>query len=182
MPDIRVIQTAGEFSVTLDWLLQPWGLDQTQELTTAVIIALGTDSLAGASDRLPDPDSDDRRGWWGDIDADEIWDGWPLGCRLWLLWREKIVDANAQWGSTVARAQLYAYEAVQPFIDKRICSGIDIQAARTGIDRIDVAVTLFRGPLPAISLLFQGMWDEFIRNALGSPPAERLRPLSLPPA
>lgn len=83
--------------MTLDWLQTPTGLiDETNELVTAFLVALGSDAAAAASDVLPDPRSDDRRGWWGDLNAAAIWNGWPLGSKLWLLTRAKILDAAAR--------------------------------------------------------------------------------------
>src|SRR5215472_15553230 len=103
MPDVRLVQQSifpYQTDVSVDWLLRADGtLDDSQALATAVIVALGTDRLADVTDVLPDPDSTDRRGWWGDLDAQEVWDGWPIGSRLWLLKRDKITDAGAARGS-----------------------------------------------------------------------------------
>ena len=83
MTDIRIVQIATPEVVTLDWLMTPIGeIDTTQELATAVTVALGTDRLALVADELPDPNDNDRRGWWGDLDAEQIHDGWPIGTRL----------------------------------------------------------------------------------------------------
>jgi len=159
MTDIRVIQIKGPFEITLDWLMtNHMMLDETQELATAIIVALGTDRLASPDDILPDPDSEDRRGWWGDLDAEAIWGGWPIGTRCWLLERSKITGPEAFEGSTVARAEFYVREALRPFVDKRIASHVDVEAIRVGRDRIDVRVAIFRGPLPAIELRFQQLW------------------------
>src|ERR1700740_1458414 len=68
VPDIRLVQNNvfPNYSVTVDWLLQPNGqVDDTQALATAVIVALGTNGLASDDDVLPDPDSTDRCGWGG---------------------------------------------------------------------------------------------------------------------
>ena len=105
MPDIRLVPVATPDVVTWDWLQTPAGLlDETNELITAVLIAFNSDAVAAPSDVLPDPRSDDRRGWWGDMDAATIWSGWPLGSKLWLLTRASIVDQNAREGATVTRA------------------------------------------------------------------------------
>src|ERR1700750_2247663 len=93
VPDIRLVQQ-NQFptrqEVTCDWLLLADGtLDDTQALATAIIVALGTDALADKDDILPDPDSTDRCGWWGNLDADLIWGGWDIGSKLWLLRRSK---------------------------------------------------------------------------------------------
>lgn len=160
MTDIRIIQVKTPFELTLDWLKTPFGmLDETQELATAVIVALGTDRLADADDTLPDLDSTDRRGWWGDIDAEVIWGGWTIGTRCWLLTRSKIVGAESVEGATVARAELYVREAIRPFITNRVASRYLVSAERTARDRIDVSVIIYRGPLPAIELRYQLFWD-----------------------
>lgn len=168
MPDIRLIQNTDFPSVeavTIDWLLLPNGtLDTTDPLASAVIVALGTDRLALATDTLPDPDSDDRRGWWGDLDAETIWNGWPIGTRIWLLSREKITGTGARQGSTLARAENYVREAVQPFVDKRIASSVEVKASRIGLNRIDVLVRLYRGPKLAVELRYSDLWDEQIGN------------------
>jgi phage gp46-like protein len=164
MADIRLVQNT-QFPITtnvgIDWLLLPDGtLDDTQALATAVIMALGTDALASPTDILPDPDSTDRRGWWGDLDAEEIWDGWPIGSLLWLLKRDKIVGAQARTGATVTRVENYIRQAIQPFIDRRIGSELYVKADRVGIERIDALIRIYRGPILEIELRFQVLWDE----------------------
>ncbi|MGD9766588.1 MAG: phage GP46 family protein [Pseudolabrys sp.] len=163
MPDIRIVNSGDElsFSPALDWLIRPDGqLDDSQALVTAVLVALGTDRHAEADDALPDPDSDDRRGWWGDLDAQDIWDGWPIGSRLWLLERAKITGGTARDGSLLARTEEYVREALYPFIDRRIASAVDVTVARTDLNAVAVTVTLRRGPLPAIEMRFNDFWSE----------------------
>lgn len=165
MPDIRLIQNTQfpKYSVTVDWsLLSDGTLDDTQALATAVIVALGTDHLADASDLLPDPDDTDRRGWWGDFDSEEIWDGWPIGSRLWLLQRDKITGSGAQRGATTVRVEHYIYEAIQPFLDRRIGSHLFVEATRADDSRIDALVRIFRGPKLEIELRYSVLWDGVI--------------------
>lgn len=168
MGDIRLVQH-GEFprqySVTIDWqLLDNGTLDDTQALATSVIIALGTDRLADVYDELPDPDSTDRRGWWGDIDAEEIWGAWPIGTRLWLMSREKIVGPGTPEGATVVRIEQYIREAIQPFVDYRIASSFDVSVARVGRDRIDALITIYRGPSNPVELRYQMLWSGIIQE------------------
>lgn len=162
--DLR--QTAALPGTLMDWVLTSEGLSEEEELATAVRVALGTDSLASVeeAEHLPDIDSTDRRGWWGDLDAEEIWNGWPIGCKNWLLLRSKIADTNSVEGATVVRAERYTYEALRPFIDRRICTKISINARRVGRQEIDVSVTMFRGPLQAIELEFAFLWDQIISS------------------
>lgn len=161
VPDIRLVQNNAfpKYSVTLDWWLLPDGmLDDRMALATAVMVALGTDALAGTDDDLPDPDSTDRAGWWGDLDAD-IWDGWPIGSKLWLLKRAKINSVNSREGATVVRVDHYIRTAIQPFVDRKVCSGFDVWTSRVDDQRIDALVRIYRGPLPSIDLRYEILWD-----------------------
>jgi phage gp46-like protein len=165
--DIRFVQNTffPEYSVSVDWALIGGSLDDRQALATAVIVALGTDRLAEPTDVLPDPDSTDRGGWWGDLDAEEIWAGWPIGSRLWLLRRAKIEDPGSARGATVTRVEAYIHEALQPFIDLRICSRLEVNAARVSRQRIDARIRMYRGDILMIDLPYQVLWDDMIRGA-----------------
>jgi phage gp46-like protein len=165
MSDIRLVQNTAfpKYSVTVDWsLMQDGTLDTDQQLATAVIVALGTDALASRDDLLPDPDSTDRAGWWGDLDAQEIWDGWPIGTKLWLLKRSKIEGPGSEYGATVERVEQYIKDALQPFIDRRIASGMRVKAERTGRETIEAIVRLYRGPRLAVELRYEVLWDDII--------------------
>lgn len=158
--NIRVVQKREDYGLTLDWLMTPQGtLDDGDELASAVIVAFGTDRLADADDELPSPTDTDRRGWWGDMEAREIWGGWPIGSRLWLLSRAKIAGEKAREGATVARVERYLREAMQPFVDARIATQVAIKVERVGRDGIAADITLFRGPRPAVELRFANLWD-----------------------
>lgn len=161
--DVRYLQQRDglPYAVSLDFFMTSLNLiDDGLDLQSAFIVALGTDALASPSDALPDPDDTDRRGWWGDADAEEIWGGWPVGSKLWLLHRSKITSPASADGGTVFRAQSYSRDAVQPFIDNAIISGAEIDAARVAIDRIDVSIIALRGPDPAVELRYAELWDE----------------------
>jgi phage gp46-like protein len=161
MTDIRVVEVVSLEAMTMDWLLKDDGtLDESEELATAVSVALGTDALSDIEEIIPDPDSQDRRGWWGDYQALEIWEGWPIGCKNWLLRRAKINDQASLEGPTVQRARVYTEQALQPFIDRQICTAIDVTAWRVGLDRIYVNVIMYRGPKQDIALQFQILWSE----------------------
>jgi phage gp46-like protein len=167
VPDIRLVQdTRGpRYSVSVDWaLLDDGTLDDTQALASAVIVALGTDALANPGDILPDPDSTDRGGWWGDMDAAELFGGWPIGTRLWLLKRSKIVGMEDPEGATIARVEQYIREAIQPFVDQKMATSFDVEATRVGVQRIDTYVVIYRGPKTPVELRFQVLWDEIERG------------------
>jgi len=167
--DVRFLQLADKkpfnYAVELDWLLTDMNLiADGLDLQSAVIVALGTDALAGVSDVLPDPDATDRRGWWGDLDADEIWNGWPVGCKLWLLSRAKITGPLAQEGSTIGRALSYTREAMRPFTQRRIATTIDVDVQQVDTQRIDVGIVLWRGPTREVELRYSELWDELGRR------------------
>jgi phage gp46-like protein len=176
MPDLRLVQyTDFPMSFVIDFLLMSDGtLDDTQALATAVIVALGTNRLAAPTDLLPDPDSTDRQGWWGDLDAEEIWNGWPIGCRLWLLRRSKIVGTEAIGGATVTLVEQYIREAIQPFVDLKIASDMDVKAARVGVERIDARVRLYRGSAVVVDLMYEVLWYEIIGQVTTSYAAQPL--------
>ena len=170
--DIHIVNKFTNLAIWDDWLFNEHGfLDETEVLANVVKVALLTNRRADMSEILPDPDSDNREGWWGDFDAEVIWEGWPIGCRNWLLGRAKIIGPGTSEGATVIRAEEYTRNALQPLIDKRICTAIEVVAERVKIQgtssqihRIDVNVTVFRGPRAEVELQFQDLWSE-IREA-----------------
>ena len=154
MVDIKTEQAISLEAISTDWLVAPSGaLASDDDLATAFRIALLTDRRALADDELPD-DGDDLRGWWADLEAEEIWNGWPIGSRLWLLGRAKIT------AETVARAEQYCQEALQPFIGRRIVSRIDIVLERIGQASIGGTIMAYRGPARAVDLRFEELWNE----------------------
>jgi phage gp46-like protein len=161
MTDIKLQQQVDLRGTFMDWLqLADGTLSEEEELATAVRVAIGTDALADLNEPLPDLDSEDRRGWWGDMDAEQIWQGWPIGSKNWLLMRAKISDQFSWEGATLVRAKAYNREALQPFIDRRICSRIDVDAVRTGRHEITVSIVMWRGPRRLIELRYQYLWDK----------------------
>jgi|ERR1035437_9480877 phage gp46-like protein len=166
MPDIRLISVIAPDVMTFDWLQTPTGLlDETQQLASAITVALNTDATADVSDVLPDPRSSDRRGWWGDLDAQAIWNGWPIGSKLWLLARAKIVDSGAREGATTVRVKNYIMAALQPFIDNKICSQISVAVTLNNIRQITAQIIIYRGPKTAIQLNYEPLWDELSNSS-----------------
>lgn len=161
--DIRLVQNRffPKYSVTVDWqLLDDGTLDDSQALATAIVVALGTDALADVDEDLPDPDSTDRAGWWGDYDADVVWNAWPIGSKLWLLKRSAIESVASRQGSTVSRILAYIQLCIQPFIDARVASRYEAQAERVDKQRIDAIITIYRGPIPSIALRYAIIWND----------------------
>lgn len=162
--DIRLLQNNQfpRYSVTLDWqLLMDGELDDTQALATAVCVALGTNSLASLDDRLPDPDSSDRQGWWGDMDTD-IWSAWPIGCKVWLESRSALESGDGKYGATQTRLINYVRDALQPFIDNKICTRFEIMSTKVDSQRVDMLVRIYRGPRYAVDLMYQVLWQGIV--------------------
>lgn len=162
VPDVRIVQNNQypAYTVQLDWqLLDNGSLDETNALATAVAVALGTNGLAGTDDLLLDPDSTNRQGWWGDMDADVIWNGWPIGSKLWLLSRSSILPPESKYGATQTWINTYILNAIQPFVDHKICSSFQILSVRVDKQRIDAIVRLYRGPKSAVDLMYQILWQ-----------------------
>jgi phage gp46-like protein len=165
--DVRLKQTFDPAGVFMDFVLKSDGtLDETEELATAVRVALGTDALVGPEDVLPDPDSTDRRGWWGDMDAELLWSGWAIGCKNWLLTRAKITDVTDAEGDTLERARIYTMQAIKPMIDRRVASQVSVVAERVELERIDVHATIFRGPKFEIDLRYQLLWEDDVTEII----------------
>jgi phage gp46-like protein len=166
-PDIRIRQNTQfpKYSVTCDWVLLSNGtLDDSQALATAVVVALGSNALADVDDVLPDPDSEDREGWWGDLQCAEIWDGWPLGSKLWLLRRTALYPPESLQGSTVAMIKNYIHDCIMPFVQQGIASTYEAAVVRVDRQRVDALIRLYRGPMTAVELKYQILWRD-IQNA-----------------
>ncbi len=163
MSGIIISQTfTAPFVVRLGWMFGTVDGDpQDHRLANAVIIALNTDRRALPDDKLPQLNSTDLRGWWGDTDAARIWGGWPIGTRFWLLSRVAITDSNAREGATIERARRYLREALDPFVTAKIATKYDLDLQQVGRDRISGKLTIYRGPKSAIALQFADLWRDF---------------------
>ncbi|ARF52792.1 phage GP46 family protein [Pantoea stewartii] len=95
-----------------DWQEAVGDLDSGSDVDTAVYISLFSDRQARSDDSI---DGDDRKGWWGDLDAD-----YQIGSRIWLLRRQRLT-------TTVANsAASYAKEALQWLIDDGVLDSVSV--------------------------------------------------------
>jgi len=60
------------------------------------------------------------------------------------------------------RVEHYIREAIAPYLNLRVASSADIQVARVDTQRIDALVTIYRGPLTAVELRYQILWEGII--------------------
>lgn len=153
--------SAPGYETYIDWRITDGVIDETQALATAVMVALGSNLLADVGDELPDPLDNDRQGWWGDMDAEAIWEGWPLGTRLWEMRRDAVRPVGYQHGATAIKAEMFVRQAIQPFEEAGVISGYTVQVdAMPRMERIDVLITLMRKHQPAIALRYSYLYDE----------------------
>ena len=54
----------------------------------------------------------------------------------------------------------YVNQALQPFVDQHITSRFSATATRVDKQRIDTQIIIYKGPLPAIQLVYSILWDE----------------------
>lgn len=110
-----------------------------QGLQTAVYISLFTDRRADDDDILPDSQSTDKRGWWGDLASPDV-EGDQIGSRLWLLERSKTT------ADVLVRAKEYVEECLEWLIEDGIASDIDVAVERQnnpGEDRLAIGISIF---------------------------------------
>ena len=108
--------------------------DLTRELglETSVLMALFTNRRADEDDPLPDPNNDNRQGWWGD-EVSEYEDD-QIGSKLWLLSRSK-TDQD-----TIIKTEAYAKESLQWMIDDGVSAKNEVNVYR--LNRPDGSATL----------------------------------------
>jgi phage gp46-like protein len=93
------------------------------------------------------------------MEADTIWNGWPIGTKLWLLRRSAITPPQAKVGATQTWVNNYIRDAIQPFIDRKIASRYQVMSMRVSKQQIEAVVRLYRGPRAAIDLMNQVLWQ-----------------------
>lgn len=118
------------------------GLIVGDDLMTAVLISLFTDAEAGPDDPLPDP-SGDPRGWWGG----------PIGSKLWLRMRSKVLPA------TLAIVKQDLADALVWLIEGNIAARVDVETqwVRSGV--LGAIVAIYRTDGTRRALAFARVWE-----------------------
>lgn len=152
MSDVKLIcktqAGAGSF-VLFDMAQNGVGPEIDDGLETAIIISLFTDRKANDDDELPS--GDDRRGWWGDSFA-EI-EGDLIGSRLWLLKREK------QLSSVVAKAKIYAEEALKWMIEDGIAEKVTVTAEIVKRGILGLLIEITKPGISPFKYKFNYVWE-----------------------
>ena len=125
-------------------------------LETAVLISLFTDQRANNDDELPDLNSDDRRGWWGDLISPDVEDD-KIGSRLWLhIERAKTTE------NLLPTIKQDINDALQWMIDDKIAQKINVNLERQGIpgnDRLAFVVEILKRDGNKEVFDFNNLWE-----------------------
>lgn len=140
----------------MDALLYLPSIANKNALESALLISLFTDARAADDDPLPDPESDIRRGWWGDGYPDT--DNDQIGSKLWLLSREK------QTETTRARAEGYARDALQWLIDDGVVKTLDVTALWLDTGILGIAVVLTKPDYTVENYQFAYAWEQIVNS------------------
>ena len=139
-----------------DFLYRQGDLGSDAGLETAIIISIFSDRRADDEDELPDVDSSDRRGWWGDLTFDLTDTGRDkIGSRLWLLERSKTSP------EVLARAEQYIEEALQWLIEDGVAAKVEVEVERQGIVGSDIlafSVKIYRKDGGVEAFNFSEQW------------------------
>lgn len=136
-----------------EWAVAGPSLAADDGLQTAIVLSLFTDRLAAEGDATVQPAA--RRGWWGDAYPEVTGD--RIGSRLWQLAREK------QTTAVLARAELYAREALQWLVDDGVASAVTVAAEWVrgpGVEAgtLGLAISVARSAAPVVSFRFDTFW------------------------
>jgi phage gp46-like protein len=143
MTDITTIWNAAQSSG--DWQVGNGDLVSGSDLDTAIYISLLTDRQARDDD---DYDGTDRKGWWGDTDAD-----YEIGSRIWLLRRQRLSTTVA------AKAVAYAKEALQWLIDDGVIASVSITTQIVYPSRLNMAITYQKPDLTSTTVQYYWVWE-----------------------
>ncbi len=143
MTDIKT--TWNPATGTGDWQQAVGDLESGNDLQTAIYISLFTDRQARSDDSY---DGDDRKGWWGDLDAD-----YQIGSRIWLLKRQRL-------STTVANnAASYAKEALQWLIDDGIVESVAVTTQIVYPSRLYMAITYQKPDRTSSTVKYYWVWE-----------------------
>ena len=127
-------------------------------LVTSVLISLFSDQRAADDEVLPDPNSTDKRGWWGDLVIPEF-EGDEIGSKLWLLERASLTQ------ETLNLAIQYAEDSLDWMIQDGIASTITVTAERQGgvIDEIlAMQISIQKSDGTELALNLSNLWEATI--------------------
>lgn len=126
-----------------DIVLETADLVQGNDIKTAVLVSLFSDFRATDSQ----VDDGNKRGWWADFTKD-------FGSLLWLLEREKLIEATAQ------RARDYCRAALTWLVTEGIASKIEVNTTIVKPVGLKIQIIITRGSNKKYDYAWQGIKDE----------------------
>lgn len=105
-------------------------------LGTEVMVSLFTD-IRAENDELP-PEYSDLRGWWADALLAMQGDEQGIGSKLWLLRRQKQMEA------VLVRAESYARSALQWLMDEGLAGAVNVTAENPVQSTLALTVSITR--------------------------------------
>lgn len=155
--DFKLVWNTDYQEADLDYDLNAGDLSTDKGLETAVIISLFTDQRAKDDDTLPDIDSDDKRGWWGDqvsdIEDDEI------GSRLWI--HAERAKATQEVLNLVKKD---IEEALQWLIDDGIAASVSVTTERQKDSMLAFEVQIKKKDGTTTAVRFDDNWTAQINE------------------
>ncbi|EGU31082.1 phage GP46 family protein [Vibrio scophthalmi] len=123
------------------------GIKQDDSWLTLVILMLFTDRRALDDDELPGR-TKDRRGWPGDT-----YFPYPIGSRLWLLHREKIVPR------VLFDAKDYAQEALEPLVLEGYARSVFVEVSVWNKDWMRFDIRIVKPDDNTMSYAISQLWE-----------------------
>ena len=68
-------------------------------------------------------------------------------------------------GATTVQVEDYIREALQPFLDRKIATRLDVTVVRAGIERIEAHIVMYRGDELLLDLQFADLWRGIVVSA-----------------
>lgn len=128
MTDIKLNYDKGYF----DFNIVSGDFEQTDDLSTAILVSLGCDSRASESEVTQ---IEYRRGWAGNL----VWnlDGLEMGSKLWLLSQARLTI------QTLERAKDYAQNALLWLLTENYATNIVVDVERVNEEKIRIIINVF---------------------------------------
>lgn len=128
---------AGDFGVTAN----AGDLDTDEGLESAVFISLFTDKRARDDQELPDPQSEDRRGYYGDL-ISPIETGDETGSWIWLY-----IERAKTTNSVIEDVRQAAIDSLKWLITDKVAMKVEVECEKIGSpgnDWLQLIVKVFK--------------------------------------
>ena len=121
----------------IDFSTETNDLVMSKSLLTSVLVSLFTDARASNDETLPDLNSTDRRGWWGDsTNTQKELD--TVGSKLWLIEREKSTDI------VLVKSKQYIEQALKWMTDEGIAERIVVITEAQPVPRSGTVILAYQ--------------------------------------